>query len=127
MHHGYLNFVKFLGAAQSLVENEDVNRTTGVSDLDIEIEEEDIFALAGNFDTTSGLLEKLQLIPAERGDVNRKVDRDGTQAGVAMALQFWQRRNPSTATYRLLLKIVESLRRGDTAAHIRDFITERYK
>ena len=103
--------------------------TTRASDpdqqLDAEIEEEDIYMLAENFDTVTGLAEKLNLTPAKCGDVKRALDNEGTQAGVAMALKLWRRMDPSKATYRSLLEIVESLGRKDTTALIRKLISEK--
>ena len=114
--------------AQSSLANEDA-KTATVSDhdqqFDAEIEEEDIYMLAANFDTVTGLVEKLNLTPAKRGDVKRALDNEGTQAGVAMALKLWQRMDPSKATYRSLLEIVESLGRRDTADLIRKFVLEK--
>ena len=99
---------------------EDLQRTTGVSDrqLDIEIKERDFHTLGRYFDTLSGFLERLAFTPAERADVNRTADRDGIQAGVAHALRLWQRVDPSKATVRALLEILVGLRRGDIAVQI---------
>ena len=103
-----------------------MKRTSGVSghdqQFDAEIEEEDIYMLAENFDTVTGLIEKLNLTPASCGDVKRETNTEGTQAGVAMALKSWRKMDPSKATYKSLLEIVESLGRRDTAALIREFI-----
>ena len=112
--------------------NEDAKttkKTSGVSDndqrFDAEIEEGDIYMLAENFDTVTGLVEKLNLTPAKRGDVKRALDNEDTQAGVAMALKLWRRMDPSKATYRSLLEIVESLGRRDTVDLIRKFVSEK--
>ena len=104
-------------------------KTATVSDHDLrlhaEIEEEDIYMLAENFDTVTGLVEKLNLTPAKRGDVKRASNNEDTQAGVAMALKLWRRMDPSKATYKSLLEIVESLGRRDTADLIRKFVSEK--
>ena len=103
-----------------------MKRTSGVSghdqQFDAEIEEEDIYMLAENFDTVTGLVEKLNLTPANCGDVKRATNTEGTQAGVAKALKLWRKMDPSKATYKSLLEIAESLGRRDTAALIREFI-----
>ena len=104
-------------------------RTSGVSDalLDMETKERDFHILGGYFDTLSGLPERLDLTPAECADVKERAHREGTQSGVAHALKLWRRVDPSKATYRALLDILISLRRGDIAVNIRKYIVETYK
>ena len=92
--------------------------------LDLEIKERDFHTLGIYFDTLSGLLEKLNLKPAERADVNKTADRDGIQAGVAHALRLWHRVDPSRATFRNLVEILVTLRRMDIAAQVCKYIVE---
>ena len=95
--------------------------------LDMETKERDFHILGGYFDTLSGLPERLDLTPAECADVKERAHREGTQSGVAHALKLWRRVDPSKATYRALLDILISLRRGDIAVNIRKYIVETYK
>ncbi|XP_064394904.1 uncharacterized protein LOC135342166 isoform X7 [Halichondria panicea] len=74
--------------------------------------------------TTPNLLDRLNLTPADLGDVTDVTRRYGNQAGVAHALGAWQSVNPSRATFRALVEIAIGLRRGDTATDICRFIVE---
>ena len=105
---------------------EDVCRKTGVTDqqLDQEIPNSDIILVAEKFQATPNLLDRLNLTPADLGDVTDVRIRYGNQAGVAHALRVWQRVNPSRATFRALVEIAIGLRRGDTATDICKFIVE---
>ena len=100
----------------------------GVGDpqLDAEIKERDFHMLGGYFDTLYGLPERLALTPVECADVRERAHREGTQSGVAHALKLWRRVNPSKATYRALLEILASLRRGDIAVNVRKYFVETY-
>ncbi|XP_064400941.1 uncharacterized protein LOC135347047 isoform X3 [Halichondria panicea] len=72
----------------------------------------------------SNLLDRLNLTPADLGDVTDVTRRYGNQAEVAHALRAWQRVNPSRATFRALVEIAIGLRRGDTATDICRFIVD---
>ncbi len=74
--------------------------------------------------TTPNLLNRLNLTPADLGDVTDVTRRYGNQAGVAQALRAWQSVNPSRATFRALVEIAIGLRRGDTATDICRFIVK---
>ena len=103
-------------------------KSTGVGDqrLDAEIKERDFHTVGGYFDTLSGLPERLDLTPAECADVKERAHREGTQSGAAYALKLWRRVDPSKATYRALLEILASLRRGDIAVNVRKYFVETY-
>ena len=103
-----------------------MKRTTGVSDrlLDTEIKERDLHMLGRYFDTLFGFIERLNLTPAERTNVNRTADREGIEAGVAHALRLWRRVDPSRATFRILVKILVDMRRRDIAVQICKYIVE---
>ena len=90
--------------------------------LDTEIHERDFHMLGENIDIVTGFLERLNLTLAKQADVRRTVDREGTQAGVAHALRLWQGLNPSRATFRALVDILVSLKRGESARLICNFI-----
>ncbi|XP_064394892.1 uncharacterized protein LOC135342163 isoform X2 [Halichondria panicea] len=77
-----------------------------------------------NQSTTPNLLDRLNLTPADLGDVTEVTRRYGNQAGVAHALGAWRRVNPSRATFRALVEITIGLRRGDTATDICRFIVD---
>ncbi len=77
---------------------------------------------AVNQSTTPNLLDRLNLTPADLGEVTDVTRRHGNQAGVAHALSVWQRVNPSRATFRALVEIAIELRRVDTAVDICSFI-----
>ncbi|XP_064395807.1 uncharacterized protein LOC135342889 isoform X3 [Halichondria panicea] len=77
-----------------------------------------------NQSTTPILLDRLNLTPADLGDVTDVTRRCSNQAGVAHALRVWRRVNPSRATFRALVEIAIALRRGDTATDICRFIVE---
>ena len=101
---------------------EGVKRDTGVTDtqLDTEIQEKDIYILAGYFETVNkAIFLPLNLVPADRGDVKRIANQEGTQAAMAHALGIWRRVNPARATFRTLITIVlEHLKDGDLAREI---------
>ncbi len=84
----------------------------------------DAFLHAVNQSTTPILLDRLNLTPADLGDVTDVTRRCSNQAGVAHALRVWRRVNPSRATFRALVEIAIALRRGDTATDICRFIVE---
>ena len=111
-----------------IVVEKSVLKSTGVDDpqLDAEIKERDFHMLGRYFDTLSGLPERLDLTPAECNEVKNRAHREGTQFGVAHALKLWRRVDPSKATYRALLEILASLRRGDIAVNVRKYFVETY-
>ena len=115
-----------LGTAQTPT-IEDFMLTTGVTHahLDGEIENLDTYTLAGYIEHPQQLLDNLGLLPADQADIRNIVARDGTQAGVAEALKAWRKRNPMTATFRQLVNIVLSTRRGDVARAICRYAAEK--
>ena len=94
--------------------------------LSKEIEAKDFYMLGRNFDSLSGLLEELDLNPADCGNVKRRVDQEDIQSGVALALRLWWSVNPSNATFNELVKILLRLRKGDIAVKICKYIVEKY-
>jgi len=84
----------------------------GVDDylLDTEIPELHLYNLAGCFDGYDDYMDHLGLNRAEQSDVRKTyVMKDSTQSAVAKALRLWRQRDPSTATFRELLKIIQNL------------------
>ena len=100
----------------------DVKKDTGVTDaqLDKEIEERDIHIIAGYFENVpKAILKPLNLLPADRGDVNRTANQEGIQAGMAHALSVWRKVNPAKATFRnLIIIVLENLNNGELARSI---------
>ena len=107
----------------------ELKRTTGVTDqqLNEEIEAKDFYMLGRNFDTLTGLLEELDLDPADCANVRRRVDQEDIQSGVALALRLWQRMNPTNSTFKELVEISLRLRKGDVALQICKYIVKKYK
>ena len=90
--------------------------------LDEKIEQEDLAKLGGFFDKIDDYLPEFGLQPAQQGDVRDEVHQKGIQAGMRMALQYWRALNPYHATYRALLDIVLSLRHGNVAVKICEYL-----
>ena len=95
---------------------------TGRRTVDSEIEQHDLMYLAGCFDNVEYYLDALGLSPDEKIDVRRSVSLHGTQVGVNKLLSFWRRRDPSAATFRVLLDIVRSLKKEQIADRIMRYI-----
>ena len=88
---------------------EDVKEDTKATDqqLNKEIQEKDIYIIARYFETVpKPILSSLNLLPSDRGDVNRIANQEGIQAGMAHALGVWRKVNPAKATFRNLILIV---------------------
>ena len=93
--------------------------------LDTEISELDLYNLAGCFDHYKDYLDTLGLIPAEQSDVRTShFLQESTQSGMREALRLWRQHNPSAATFRALLDIVQSLGKSQVAQNILDYIKE---
>ena len=85
--------------------------------LQREIQDTDLLALAEKFDNPSLYFEQLGLTRAEQADVKRLAGSD-IQEAMCKALGIWRRMNPLEATFRKLLTIVLGQRRGDIALEI---------
>ena len=100
---------------------EGLKKNTKVTDeqLDTAVEEADLPELAACFDNTEDYVEKLQLSLGQQNDVLRaQTSLNSTQAGMKVGLKYWRNRNPVEATFRALLLILLSLRKGDVAVQV---------
>ena len=80
------------------------------SQLDTEIEEEDMILLAAYFNNVELLCVQLHLTPADKQDAQNRASQFDIQTGVDKALRLWRKPNPGAATYRALVEI--ALRMG---------------
>ena len=88
--------------------------------LDCEIEETDTIYLAQYFDNIEHYLGPLGLTPAEQTDVKNIDFSKGTQIAINHCLCLWRRHNSSTATVRMLLKILLKLGKEEIASKVCD-------
>ena len=91
------------------------NSFHGEPGLKAEIEERDLFPLAGLFDDVLSFAKAMNLKRAEIADIKGNSYCNGTRAAMEMCLQLWRKPNPSAATFEELLKIINTLERGDIA------------
>ena len=104
----------------------DLKRRTGISDaqLDTHITNGDIIKLASLFDDVIPYLDKLQLTAGQQTDIMDLAIQQGKRTAMAEALRLWRQLDPFAATFRALLKILLTLRRGDVAVRVCQYITE---
>ena len=104
----------------------DQKKRTRVSDtqLDTEITEDNCNDLARFFENVETYLSKLGLTAGQETDVRDLAFRRDTETAMAKALRLWRKPNPSTATFRALLKILQDLRKGDVADRVCQYIIE---
>ena len=103
---------------------EELKERTKVTDsqLDTEIEDTDIIALADHFDNIETYSTLFKLTDSKKQDVIDEKMRHKTQAAMSLAMKLWKRRNPAAATYRALVEIVLSLRKVDVATTVCEFL-----
>ncbi len=73
-------------------------------------------------------LEKLELSPGQKTDVSEvkaKTRLNRTQAGMKLALEYWQNKNQLEATFRALLLILLSLLKGDVAVQLCKYLSDK--
>ena len=95
---------------------------TGRRRVDIEIEQRDLPFLAGYFDSVEYYLDALELLPHEKTNVRRSVSKHGILVGMKRLLSFWRRRDPSAATFRVLLDILRRLKKEQIAEEILSYL-----
>ena len=95
--------------------------------LDCEIEEQDITYLAEHFDNVELYLRVFGLTTAEQVNVRRMVHVHDNQIAMAECLSLWRRHNPSRATLRTLLEILQSLRKEEIASKVCDYYHPKHK
>ena len=93
--------------------------------LNTSIDESDLFHLARCFENADDYVEKFGLSPAQQTEVEDKCSLRGVVAGIKKALKFWRRKNPLLATFRTLLDIVLSLKKGDVAVRICQYLADK--
>ncbi|XP_064391355.1 NACHT, LRR and PYD domains-containing protein 3-like [Halichondria panicea] len=97
--------------------------------LNTAIKEPDLPELAACFDNTDDYLEKLELSPGQKTDVSEvkaKTRLNRTQAGIKLALEYWQNKNQLQATFQALLLIILSLLKGDVAVQVCKYLSDKY-
>ncbi|XP_064390931.1 NACHT, LRR and PYD domains-containing protein 3-like [Halichondria panicea] len=97
--------------------------------LNTAIKEPDLPELAACFDNTDDYLEKLELSPGQKTDVSEvkaKTRLNRTQAGMKLALEYWQNKNQLQATFQALLLIILSLLNGDVAVRVCKYLSDKY-
>ncbi len=96
--------------------------------LNTVIKEPDLPELAACFDNTDDYLEKLELSPGQKTDVSEvkaKTRLNRTQAGMKLALEYWQNKNQLQATFQALLLIILSLLKGDVAIQVCKYLSDK--
>ncbi len=96
--------------------------------LNTAIKEPDLPELAACFDNTDDYLEKLELSPGQKTDVSEvkaKTRLNRTQAGIKLALEYWQNKNQLQATFQALLLIILSLLKGDVAVQVCKYLSDK--
>ena len=94
---------------------------------DTRIEETVLHDLAAFFENSDDYVERLGLRPGQQTDVKDKVIARGNEAGVKLALKYWRERNPYEATYRALLVILLSLKKGTVAVSVGKYLSSKGK
>ena len=110
----------------ALLTIEDLLKEVEISEsmLAVMLREEDIYELAGCFDCVDSYLSKLGLTAGQQTQVEELALRRDIQTAMMKALQFWCQPNPFRATYKALLEILLSLKRGDVAKRICQYIRD---
>ena len=69
-------------------------------------------------------LDKLGLTAGQQTDVKDLDFRRGTQIAMNKALKIWRQPNPLAATFRALLNILLSLKKGQVAMQVSKYIAD---
>ena len=102
------------------------NSFHGEPELKAEIEERDLFPLAGLFDDVLSFARAMKLKRAEIADIKGESSSNGTRAAMEKCLQLWRTPDPSAATFEELLKIINTLERGDIAKDVYTYFSEQH-
>ena len=100
------------------------NSFHGEPELKAEIEERDLFPLAGLFDKVLSFAEAMNLTWADIADIE-KASHYSTRVAMEMCLRQWRKPDPSAATFEELLKIINTLERGDIAKDVYMYFSEQ--
>ena len=95
--------------------------------LNLELVEADLPDIAALFDNTHEYVEKLGLTQGQQTDVKEKTFVHDTQTGMKLALKYWSRRNPYEATYKALLLILLSLKKGTIIVSVCEYLSSKSK
>ena len=90
--------------------------------LDMTVESIELIDLAACFDNVDDYVDKLQLYPGQQTDVKSQAFVHGTQTGMKLALKYWKEKNPYESTYRALLLLLLSLKKGDVAVRVCNYL-----
>ncbi len=89
------------------------------SQVNHEIQQEDISYLATSFDNVEYYMDVLGLSSGEQTDVINKAD---THAAMIKCLKIWKGNKLSQATFRTLLEMLVKLRKGEIADHVCQYL-----
>ena len=92
------------------------------SDFNRQIEEKDIFEIAGYFDNVDDCLDSLGLKPGQKTDVQDIAHHKGTQTAMDKALKLWMQPNPYNATFGALVEILLKREKGVCADKVACFL-----
>ena len=106
---------------------DDIKRETNVTDdqLDQRLEGADLPKVAACFDNPEYYVQILGLTPGQQNDVRSRAHVSGTQVGMMIALTYWRNQNPVVATFKTLLLILLSLRKGDVAVRVCKYLSDK--
>ena len=88
------------------------------------VEEIDFPNIADCCDDPDLYVAKFNLTPSEQCDVRKEAT---TKAKMMIALKFWRTNHPFEATFRALLQIMISLRKGEAAKQVCSYLLEKGK
>ena len=92
-----------------------------------EIQQQDFMYLASFFDDVEFYLDVMQLSDSDQTDVRRAVEKHGTQVGMCKCLKLWKQHNPSSATFKSLLDILNRLAKETIAGNVCSYLTRSRK
>ena len=110
-------FFSISSIADTIRESKETENRT----LDSEIEQYDLSFLASYFDNVEYYLDVFELSPAEQTDVRNMIPQ-GTQIAMTKCLSTWRTHNPESATFRVLLSILEGLKKEAIAYKIMKYL-----
>ena len=93
------------------------------ADLDRKIDSDNIELIACFFDNVENYIGALGLSEGQKTDIIDLSRRRNTKVAMAEALKLWREPNPFAATFRVLIKILLNLERGDVAAKIAEYLS----
>ena len=109
---------------------EELKACTKVTDsqLNFQIQEEDIFKLSAYFDNVESYLVHLGLSPSQQTDIKDLAFRTkDTQIAMSEALKLWREPNPYAATYRALVEVLLDLGKGTVAVNVCTYLSSKCK